>query len=192
MAEHADRICVSAHHHVGEANVVVGCEMCSHNTGKHGLLIELNVIKGFQCKTEITKKTVDSQETNDGEISEHAVQGLGPVVACDRHGLLVALHRGQLFVDLGSLDEGVEDVEDGVAAPCVGCFAEDLDFLFVVALSRDAISVRAKRVELVDKLINDIPSPVILILKSAFADPVGFWYYAQMVVQGQQVPQSSR
>jgi hypothetical protein len=67
-----------------------------------------------------------------------------------------------LFIDLGSLNEGVEDVEDGVATPCVGCFAKDLDLFFVGALPRDAISVRTEGVELVNELIDDIPGPVIL------------------------------
>ena len=125
VAEHADGICVSAHHHVGESHVVVGCKVCCHNTGEHGLLVELNVIKGLQSEAEITEKAVDSQKTDDREISEHAVQGLRTIVSCDSHGLLVALHRSQLFVDLGSLNEGVENVEDGVAAPGVWCFAED-------------------------------------------------------------------
>jgi hypothetical protein len=97
-----------------------------------------------------------------------------------------------LFVDLGSLDEGVEDVEDGVAAPGVGCFAEDSDFFFIAALSRDAISVRAEGVELVDKLIDDIPSPVILDSKSVIAYPEGGLQCAPKVVQDPLVPPSSR
>ena len=61
VAEHADSICVSAHHHVGEAHIVVGCEMRCHDACEHSFLVELNVIKGLQCKTEITEKAVDSQ-----------------------------------------------------------------------------------------------------------------------------------
>jgi hypothetical protein len=37
-----------------------------------------------------------------------------------------------------------------------------LDFFFVGPLTRDAVSVRAERVKLVDELIDNIPSPVVL------------------------------
>jgi len=61
MAEHADRICITAHHHVGEAYIIVGREVCGHNAGEHGFLVELNIIKSLQRKTEVSEKAVDSQ-----------------------------------------------------------------------------------------------------------------------------------
>jgi len=81
MAEHADGICVSAHHHVGEAYIVVGCEVCGHNAGEHGFLIELNIIKSLQRKTEVSEKAVNSQKTNDREISKHSVERLRSIIA---------------------------------------------------------------------------------------------------------------
>jgi len=36
-----------------------------------------------------------------------------------------------LFVDLGALDEGVEDIEDGVTAPGVGIVTEELSLFFI-------------------------------------------------------------
>lgn len=61
MAEHSDGIGVPAHHHITESNVVVGGEVGGHDTGEHGFLVELNVIKRFQCKTEVAEQTVNSE-----------------------------------------------------------------------------------------------------------------------------------
>jgi hypothetical protein len=67
-----------------------------------------------------------------------------------------------LLIDLRSLNERVEDVENTVTTPCIWIGAEDFDFFFIVGLSRNLVSVRAKVVELIDELIDDIPSPVVL------------------------------
>lgn len=61
MAEHANRICVSAHHHVGEAYIVVGREVCGHNASEHGFLVKFDVIESLQRKTEVSEKAVNSQ-----------------------------------------------------------------------------------------------------------------------------------
>ena len=39
MGEHADCVGVAAHHHVGEADVVVGCEVGGHDSGEHGFFV---------------------------------------------------------------------------------------------------------------------------------------------------------
>jgi len=67
-----------------------------------------------------------------------------------------------LLVDLGSLDEGVEDVEDGVATPGVGVLTQELSFLLVGSAASNTVAVAAERLKLVDELVNDIPCPVIL------------------------------
>lgn len=162
VAEHADGIGVSAHHHVGEPNIVVGCEVCRHNARKHGLLVELDVVEGLEREAEVTQQAVDAQETDDREVSQHAVDGLGTVVTSDCQRLFVALHGGQLLVDLGSLNEGVQHVQHAVAAPGVGVVAKELDFLIVVGLSRDLVPVGAEAVELINKFVDDIPCPVVL------------------------------
>ena len=105
---------------------------------------------------------MDAEEADDGEVAEHAVQGFGAVFAGEGGGVLVAFLRCDLFVDLGALDERVQDVEDGVAAPDVGVFSEDLRFFFVGGGSGDSIAVSAEGFELVDKLVNDIPGPVVI------------------------------
>ena len=123
VAEHANGIGVSVLHHVGEADVVVGGEVSGHDAGKHGLLVELDIIESLQGEAEVTKQAVDSEEANDGEITQHPVEGLIAVFSSDGIGVLVSLHGGKLFGNLGTLDEGVEDVEDAVATPGVGVFA---------------------------------------------------------------------
>ncbi len=162
VGEHADGVGVAAHHHVRESDIVVCGEVSGHDAGEHGLLVELDVVEGLQGEGEVAEKTVDAEESNDGEVSKHAVERLGSVVSCNSHWLLVALHGGELFVDLGSLDERVQDVKNGVASPGVWILAEDLDLLSVVAGARNLLAVGAELVELVDKLINDVPSPVVL------------------------------
>ena len=73
-----------------------------------------------------------------------------------------------MLVDLGALDEGVEDVEDGVAAPGVGVLAEEDGFGRLVfgggggGGAGDAVAVAAEGFELVDEFIDDVPGPVVL------------------------------
>lgn len=124
VAEHADGVGVAAQHQVGEADVVVGGEVGGHHAREHGFFVELDVVEGFEGEREVAQQTVHPQQADDGEVAEHAVQGSGAVVARDGVGVLVAFHGEELLVDLGALDEGVEDVEDGVAAPGVGVLAE--------------------------------------------------------------------
>lgn len=162
VAEHADGVCVAAHHHVGETDIVVGCEVCSHNTRKHGLLVKLNIIEGLERETEVAQKAVYAQQANDREVAQHSVDGLGAVVTGNSHGLLVALHGAELLVDLRSLDERVKDVEHAVASPSVGILPQDLDLLIIVGLARNLVAVRTEGVELVDELVNHVPGPVVL------------------------------
>ena len=146
MAEHADGVAVAAHHHVGETHIVVGGEVGGHDAGEHGLLVELNVVERLEREAEVSEKGVDPEETNDGEVPQHAVKVLVTVGAGHGHGVLVPLGRVELLDDLRLLDQGVEHVEDAVAAPCV----------------RNPGPVRGKCVELVDELVNHIPRPVVL------------------------------
>ena len=110
---------------------------------------------------------MDTEKTDDGEVSQHAVERAGAVLAGDRHWVFIALHDCELFVDLGALDEGVEDVEDGIAAPSVWVVAEELGFFVRRAGSGYAVAVPAEGLELVDEFIDNIPGPVVLLQKSA-------------------------
>lgn len=67
-----------------------------------------------------------------------------------------------MFIDLGSLDKGVQNVQHAVAAPGVGVVAKKLDLFVVVGLSRNLVPVGAEAVELVNKFVDDIPCPVVL------------------------------
>ena len=68
--------------------------------------------------------------------------------------------------DFGALDEGVEDIEDGVAAPGVGVVAEEGEVIVAsgvgggIGVAGDAVTVTAEGFELVDELVDDIPCPV--------------------------------
>jgi hypothetical protein len=70
-----------------------------------------------------------------------------------------------LLVDLRPLDKGIKNVEHGVATPCVRVLTQKLCLLLVGAAASDAVAVAAERFELVDELIDDIPSPVVLFKK---------------------------
>ena len=64
------------------------------------------------------------------------------------------------FVDVALLDEGVEDVEDAVAAPrlCAAFGTEHREL--VVRLGGGPRSEERKGLELVDELVDDIPQPL--------------------------------
>ena len=104
-----------------------------------------------------------TEKTDDGEVSQHAVERARAVFAGDGHWVFVAFHDCELFVDLGALDEGVEDVEDGIAAPSVWVVAEELRFFVGGAGPGYPVAVPAEGLELVDEFVDDIPGPVVLL-----------------------------
>ena len=161
VGEHADGVGVAAEHHVGEAYVVVSVEVGGHDAGEHGFLVHLDIVEGLEGEGEVAEEAVDSEEADDGEVAEHAIERAGTVFARNEVGVFVALLGGELFVDLGALDKGVENIEDGVAAPCVGVFSKDLGFFIVGGSACDSVAVAAEGFELVDKFIDDIPCPVV-------------------------------
>lgn len=100
VAEHADGIGVAVHHHVGETDVVVRGEVGGHDARKHGLLVELNVVERLEGQAEVSEQTVHSEQTNDGEVSQHLIQVLGAILASNSRGVLVSLHGSELLGDL--------------------------------------------------------------------------------------------
>lgn len=100
VAEHADGVGVPAHHHVGETHVVVGCEVSSHDTGEHGLLVHLNVVESLEGKAEVTEQAVNAQQSDDGEVSEHFVQWARAIFTGNSQGVFSTLDGRKLFVDL--------------------------------------------------------------------------------------------
>ena len=163
VAEHADGVAVPAHHHVREAHIVVGGKVGGHHAGEHGLLVHLDVIEGLERKAEVTQQAVDTEQPDYREVSKHLVQRAGAVLPGEGQGVLSPLDGGQLLIDLRTLDKGVQDVENRVAAPCVGVLPQELCFLLVGTAAGDTVAVAAERLELVDEFVDDIPSPVILI-----------------------------
>jgi len=100
VAEHADGIRVPSHHHVGESDVVVGGEVCRHDTRKHGLLVELDVVERLERQTEVSEQAVDAEQTNDGEVAQHLVQRPVAVLSRIQARVLAPLHCRQLLTDL--------------------------------------------------------------------------------------------
>ena len=64
---------------------------------------------------------------------------------------------------MATLDQAVEDVEDGVAAPGIGVVAQELCVVGGGFGASDAVSVAAEGFELVDELVYYVPGPVVLI-----------------------------
>lgn len=100
VAEHADGIGVAAHHHVGETHIVVGREVSVHNAGEHGLLVELDVVEGLEGEAEVAEQAVNTQKSDDGEVSKHAVETLGAILASNCHGVLITAPSSQLLCDV--------------------------------------------------------------------------------------------
>lgn len=162
VAEHADGVGVAAHHHVGEAHVVVCGEVGGHDAGEHGLLVHLDVVEGFECKAKISQQAVDAQQTDDREVSQHPVQRAGTVFSSICHRVLATLDSGQLVVDLRPLDQRVENIEHGIAAPSIRILAQKLGFLLIGPASGNTVAVSTERLKLVNKLIDNIPCPEVL------------------------------
>ena len=68
MAEHADGVGVASHHHVAEADVVVGREVRRHDPCEHGFFVQLDVVEGFEREGEVPEEAVYSQQADDGEV----------------------------------------------------------------------------------------------------------------------------
>lgn len=137
--------------------------MGGHDSSEHRLLVELDVVEGLEGKVKVAEKAVDTQEADNGEVAKHAVEALGAVVASDSHGILIATASSKLFCNIRSLDQGVEDVQDAVAAPRVWVLTQNLELFLVACLSGKSQAVGRKRVELVDELIDNVPCPVVLL-----------------------------
>ena len=73
VAEHADGVGIAPHHHVAKANVVISSEVGGHDTSEHGFLVQLDVVEGFEGEAEVTEEAVHAQETDDREVTEHAI-----------------------------------------------------------------------------------------------------------------------
>lgn len=76
--------------------------------------------------------------------------------------IFVPLHRIELLIYLRALDERVEDIEDGVAAPCVWIVAQELGVVRGGFLAGDAVTVAAEGFELVDEFVYYVPGPEVL------------------------------
>lgn len=116
---------------------------------------------------------MDTEQTNEGKVTEHLVKRAAAVLAGVGGNVLTALAGLELLLDLAALDERIEDIEDGITSPSVGVLAQDLGILVVVLLEGDLLAVGAEAVELVDELVNHLPGPVVLLCVS-FAVSVMF------------------
>ena len=140
--------------------------MGGHDAREHGFLVHLDVVEGLEREGEVAQQAVDAQQADDGEVAEHLVERARAVFASDGVGGLASFLCGELFVDLGALDERVEDIEHTVAAPRIWIFAQHLGFGFVWCRACNAVSVAAEGLKLVDELVYHIPCPVILVMVS--------------------------
>ena len=162
VREHANGIGVAAHHHVAEPHIVIRCEMRRHHPCEHGFLVQLDIIQRLQCQREIPQQAVDPQQSNDREVTQHPIERPIAIFASHLIGIFVSLHGIELLIDLAALDERVENIEDGVAAPGIRIFAQKLGFLAGGFGAGDAVAVAAEGFELVDEFVDHVPCPVVL------------------------------
>jgi hypothetical protein len=79
--------------------------MGGHDPGEHGFLVHLDIVEGFQGQAEVTQQAVNSQKADDGEITQHTVQGSRAIFTSDLIGVFASFCGCELFVDLRTLDE---------------------------------------------------------------------------------------
>ena len=77
MSKRFDGIRISSHHHVSKSNIVVGGDMTSCNTSKQSLLVEFDIVHGFECQYIVSQQAMDAKQTNYREIAQHSIQSLG-------------------------------------------------------------------------------------------------------------------
>lgn len=108
---------------------------------------------------------MDTEEADDAEVAEHAVQRSRAVVASYEAGVGVLFHGGELGSYFRALDEGVEDIEDRVAAPGIRIITEEGKVIVAggvlrgIGIAGNAVTVATKGFKLVNEFVDDIPSP---------------------------------
>lgn len=101
-----------------------------------------------------------AQQTNQREVTKGLVKLFRSVLASDTEGILTSLNSLQLLLDVGLARKRIKNVQDAVSTPAGRVVLEQVDLLGVVSTLNDFVAVDAESVELVDKLVNDIPGPV--------------------------------
>ena len=105
---------------------------------------------------------MDPQQSYDREVAQHSVERPIAVLASHLVRVLISLHRVELFIDLATLDERVEDIEHGIAAPCIRIIAQELGVFAGGFCAGDAVAIAAEGFELVDEFVDYVPCPVVL------------------------------
>ena len=116
---------------------------------------------------------MDPQQSDDREVAQHSVERPIAVFASHLVGIFISFHRIELFIDLATLDERVEDIEHGVAAPGIRVIAEELGFFAGGFSAGDPVAIAAEGFELVDEFVDYVPCPVILSRPSVAAQLQG-------------------
>lgn len=101
-----------------------------------------------------------AQQTNQRKVTKGLVKLFRSVLASDTEGILTSLNSLQLLLDVGLARKRIKNVQDAVSTPAGRVVLEQVDLLGVVSTLNDFVAVDAESVELVDKLVNDIPGPV--------------------------------
>lgn len=141
--------------------MVVGGYVACGDADQESAVVELDILHSLESKCGVAKENVDAEETDKGEVTEVAVQWLGAILATDLSnllGTLASLLSLKLLVDLGLLHQRVQDVQDRVARPDLGCLGKHVELLLRLVLGVGA--PLGKGLELVDKLVEHVPQPL--------------------------------
>jgi len=154
-----DGVLVTAHHQVSKPDEVIRRHLASRHPGVHGLLVDVDVLQNVDGLIEVAEKGVQSAETDEGEISQHLVEGMHAELSSHALRFSSGGKNLELRIDVALFDEGVEDVEnrvdvpDGRVSPNVGDVAR-LEL-------RQVRPEETERLELVDELVDDVPEPLV-------------------------------
>lgn len=94
---------------------------------KH-LLVEVNAFQHLQCLVVVTKERMESQQTNEREVTKHLVQRLSTKLASHAVWIPTTGVHLQLLVDVGFIYQRMQHIEHTVHVPDLWVFSQHLNF----------------------------------------------------------------
>lgn len=154
-----DGVSVAAHHHVREAHVVGGGDLARRHVRVLRLLVQLDVLQHLDGLVVISKQRMKTKQPHEREVAQHLVQRVAPELARHRVGVAAGRVHLKLALDVRLVHEGVQHIEDAEHVPRLVLCVERV-YLRLAQLG-GAGPILRERLELIDKLVNQLPEPLV-------------------------------